>query len=452
MATVESYFGKFVSNLNPDDDAINNASVAHNALRDHLSESELYGECYSDSFLYGSYKRHTAIHDIDDVDVCVLVNIDHTSEDGNPKKVLRKLKKAITEYYSDVEWYDDENTAYNRRSILVKDALPNNPDSQLSLDVIPAVQDPDSDYLLVPDKEIWEWVQTNPKWHIDFSQEMNDASNQEFIKIVKIFKHLKKHHIKNKHPKGFWIETLVWVCYEQGDSMAESFYETLLNIIEKYGSYEKALPKLPDFWMPGETIKTSMELKHFLKFIELLRGIQEDVKDAIDTEDKEYCIAIWRNIFGETHFPKALQEIVKYASSSEEFITEKYSFTEEIDSVYSLKIECYTLLEGQKLFGKQKRIIKSLVKRGTSIKDNSQTIKFERVSNCPTWTQYFWKVRNYWPYAQDNIRWEIWAYTNVSESSNIEHLAYIGTHTVECYAVYQWKIVAKDLFKVTINW
>lgn len=441
MATVESYFEKFVSNLNPDDRAIGNASIAHNGLRDHLSESELYGECYSDSFLYGSYKRHTAIHDIDDVDVCVLVNIDPTSEDGNPKKVLRKLKKAITEYYSDVEWYDDENTAYNRRSILVKDALPNDPNSKLSLDVIPAVQDPNSEYLLVPDKEIWEWVQTNPKWHIDFSQKMNDDSNQEFIKIVKIFKHLKKYHIKNKHPKGFWIETLVWDCYVQGDSMAESLYMTLLNILETYKYNTKSIPDLPDFWIKWETIKTSMELDQFLKFIELLNTIKDEISDAIDADDQEYSIAIWRYVFGELFFPASLSDISK---TTEKSIIDYHK--EEIDFDYKVTIWCEYKTESTSNFTKSENLRKtsriSLFRK--------QWLTFSCKSNCPSWTTYLWKVRNYWV-QDDQIRWQIGEFTNHDSNSNLEHTEYFWTHLVQCYAIYNWVVIAKDLFRVRIE-
>lgn len=414
MATVESYFEKFVSNLNPDPTAITNASTAHTDLRNYLSESELYKDTYSGSFLYGSYRRYTAIHDIDDVDICILVDIDHESEDWTPKKVLRKLKKAVSDYYTDIEWYDDENTGYNRRSILVKDALPNNPDSQLTLDIIPAVQDPDSDYLLVPDKEKWEWVQTNPQWHIDFSQQMNYDSSQEFIKIVKIFKHLKKHHIKNKHPKGFWIETLIWVCYKQGDSMAESFYKTLLNILDTYKYNTTFIPDLPDFWMEWETIKTSMELDHFLKFIELLNTIKDEVNDAINSDDQEYSVAIWRYLFGESFFSASLSNINK---TTEESIIDYYE--EEIDFDYRVTVWCDYKIESTSDFTRNENSRKtsriSLFRK--------QRLTFSHKSNCPSWTTYLWKVRNYW--VQDSqIRWQIGGFTNHDSDSNIEHTEY----------------------------
>ena len=81
MSNIESYFEKLILNINPDDGAIKNASKAHNDLRYHLSESADYKDFYESSFLYGSYRRSTAIYNIDDVDICILVDIDHTSEE-----------------------------------------------------------------------------------------------------------------------------------------------------------------------------------------------------------------------------------------------------------------------------------------------------------------------------------------------------------------------------------
>ena len=122
MTTSESYFRQFVKNISPDDKSSENAKNAHNNLRNHLE----WKTEYKDSFLYGSYKRFTAIHNIDDVDICMLLDIDINSDDWKPKKVLRKLKKDISNYYKIVEWYDDTNTDYNRRSILVKNYIPPN--------------------------------------------------------------------------------------------------------------------------------------------------------------------------------------------------------------------------------------------------------------------------------------------------------------------------------------
>ena len=76
MTTSESYFKQFVKNISPDNESSENAKNAHNNLRDHLE----WKTEYKDSFLYGSYKRSTAIHNIDDVDICMLLDIGFKSK------------------------------------------------------------------------------------------------------------------------------------------------------------------------------------------------------------------------------------------------------------------------------------------------------------------------------------------------------------------------------------
>lgn len=442
MTTSESYFKQFVKNISPDDKSSKNAQNAHNNLRDHLE----WKTEYKDSFLYGSYKRATAIHDIDDVDICMLLDIDINSDDWKPKKVLKKLKKDISEFYSDIIWYDENNTDYNRRSILVKNALPDIEDSELTLDVIPAVET-GYDYLLVPDRELEKWVKTNPKWHINFSQVMNtdENSNWYFISVVKMFKHLKKFHIKNKHPKGFWIETLVWLNYKKQNTLIESFYGILVNILNKFWDY-KDIPNLKDIWLEKETIKTSMEFKDFEKFINLLKNIKDNIDTAINSNEKEFSLNIYRYIFWEEYFPIKLEKEYN-DNSKDEFITKKYQYKEYLDDKYYLNIECKELSQWATLYWKIRQKIK--IPFYSSYNANKKEIKFEYSSNCPQWTIYLWKVRNYWDCAKNDLRWEIWVHTN-SKWTNVESIAYYWTHTVECYGVYNKQIIAKDLFYVNV--
>ena len=146
MSNLENEFEEFLTNINPDPDAVDYAQEAHKPLRDALSKDEDFGEFVVDTFLYGSYRRHTAVGTIKDVDIVLLTNFDEAEE---PKTVLRKLKAALARHYD-----DPENPKYQRRSIRVDDPLPNNPDVEMTLDVIPAIIPTDAESpLKVPDRE-----------------------------------------------------------------------------------------------------------------------------------------------------------------------------------------------------------------------------------------------------------------------------------------------------------
>jgi tRNA nucleotidyltransferase (CCA-adding enzyme) len=134
MAKLNDQFAEFLSNIEPDEDAIKYAQKAHQPVRKHLEEDDDFGEFFEDSFLYGSYARHTAIGEIKDIDIVVLTNFDPNNEDYSPTKVLKKLKTALNKFYKDAD-----NTEYQRKSVKVKDPLPNYPNVYMTLDIIPAI-------------------------------------------------------------------------------------------------------------------------------------------------------------------------------------------------------------------------------------------------------------------------------------------------------------------------
>src|SRR4030066_843010 len=148
MTKLNSLFEQFLSKTEPDKKAIKYAHSAHEPVRDFLEDDEDFGEYFEDSFLYGSYKRHTAVGDIKDIDIVVLTSFDPDNEEDTPQKVLRQLKSALARYYK-----DPENPEYQRRSIRINRPLPNK-NTELTLDIIPASAVSGNDEpLKVPDQE-----------------------------------------------------------------------------------------------------------------------------------------------------------------------------------------------------------------------------------------------------------------------------------------------------------
>ena len=69
-------FKAFLSSIQPGDNDVADARAAHEKVRDQLRTDDEFKEAHKDTFLSGSYARHTAINDINDVDVICLVDID----------------------------------------------------------------------------------------------------------------------------------------------------------------------------------------------------------------------------------------------------------------------------------------------------------------------------------------------------------------------------------------
>ena len=76
---LESHFRGLLQNIEPSPSAVQNAQNAHKELREVLEKDEEIASANPVTFLTGSYARQTAIKDIKDVDVILLIDIDVNS-------------------------------------------------------------------------------------------------------------------------------------------------------------------------------------------------------------------------------------------------------------------------------------------------------------------------------------------------------------------------------------
>lgn len=321
MSKLEAKFDEFLSAIEPNSKAVNYAIKAHEPLRENLSEDEKFSGRFVDSFLYGSYKRHTAIGDIKDVDIVILTNY---SEDDKPNDVLKDLKGALARYYN-----DPENPEYQRRSIRINDPLPGD-DTEMTLDIIPAILVTDKDSpLKVPDREVDAWVDTHPMGHIKHSSTLNKDSYSDgrFVPLVKIIKWWWKYQcsekqpkVKRPKPKGFWLECLVSENFDKlKDNYAEHFVALLQNVYDKYKD-AKDVPELNDPGLNGKKIVTSMDKSEFSKFMDILEESLELSKNALNLDDEAESSEEWQKVFGKK-FP-----LVKKASSNSSSLRKEGSY------------------------------------------------------------------------------------------------------------------------------
>lgn len=141
-----SHFEKFLSTIEPTYYQKSEASTGHTTLRDRLQKDEEYKAFFNDSFISGSYGRHTAIKPINDVDIIIITNHSVYSEIST---VFYFLEKALKRYYS------QEKIRRQKRSVRI--SL-----SYVTMDVVPSITT-DGVYgqLMVPDRNASKWVVTH---------------------------------------------------------------------------------------------------------------------------------------------------------------------------------------------------------------------------------------------------------------------------------------------------
>lgn len=449
MSKLTKQFSDFLSAIEPDNEAIGYASEAHNRVRKHLEEDEKFKEYLEGSFLYGSYKRNTAICEIKDVDIVLLTNFNPDEEENTPQNVLKKLKDAINRHYK-----DSDNQQYQRRSIRVDDPLPEEKAANLTLDVIPAyAPNGDGKPLLVPDRELKEWVPSHPKGHIEKAITLNDEDHGDgmYVPLVKLMKYwwkyqceLRQPDVERPKPKGFWVECLTAENFDQDqESYADHFISVLENISEKYLDVTD-VPELEDPGLQGgEKIKTSMTLDEFQIFMEAISESLELAYKAEAEEDESKSAEIWREIFGEK-FPNVSSDeeksLVGRRDIGEQFISD-FGITENL--THDLKIDAWITRDGFRPF----RL------RGTQVPlQKLRSVEFF-VENCnaPHGCEIRWKVKNYGLEAREkgDLRGQI--YKDGGNKKRSENTKYSGNHYVECYVINNGICIAKDRIDVRIG-
>jgi hypothetical protein len=449
MSKLTKQFDVFLSEIEPGGKAVRFASKAHTRVRDHLASDEKFKQHLRDSFLYGSYKRSTAICEIKDVDIVLLTDFDPNEKENTPQRVLRKVKDALNRHYKDTK-----NQQYQRRSIRVDDPLPEDDDASLTLDVIPAFAPRgDNKPLLVPDRELKKWVPSHPKGHIEHTTALNakDCGNGMFVPLVKIMKYWWKYQceviqpdVERPKPKGFWIECLTGECFDRDQKdYATHFMRVLENLSNKYSDAD-SVPTLEDPGLKnGHTIKTSMTIEEFHTFMDAVNGCLDLAEAALEEEDDYQSGIIWREIFGnEFPLPEQNQSIKSIAHPFPKgFQVGDFSHRQspvELNIIdrgsYSIPIRIKAGLYWGKSDDKiNNRRYKGPFSVGSELPVH-HWIKYEVEGYIPDGYQIYWQVVNTGAHARSQVgglRGEIFR----GERVQWERSRFTGVHWIECYLV-----------------
>lgn len=303
MAKLDSNFTAFLAAIEPDPKAVEHAIDAHTPIRKHLESDDSFKEHVKDTFLYGSYKRHTSTGDIKDVDIVVLTDFDPDKEGNDPQTVLRTLKTAINRHYKDTE-----NQQYQRRSIRVDDPLPEKPEVKLTLDIIPAyAPNGDDQPLRVPDRELKDWVWSHPKGHINYVTTLNDGQHGKgkFVPLAKIVRWWWKHqcevrqpNVERPKPKGFWVEVMAGQFFDQSQSDYGSHFIAVLEKALAHFDSINGMSQLDDPGLRGLPILTSMTQKEYGIFLQTMKESLETAKKALAEPDELSSSILWQKVFG----------------------------------------------------------------------------------------------------------------------------------------------------------
>lgn len=279
-----SDFATYVSSCEPDEDAVGAAKAAHEKVRDQLKTDEATKEAHEETFLSGSYARHTAIHNINDVDVICIVDIDHHKNE--PEVVLSWLKGVLDDYYNE--------TRLQGRSIGVNA-------KGVWLDIVPSTPVYDGGPLWIPDRDAKEWVQSHPKGQITAATDKNKATDGYYVQTVKLIKAWRDRLPTEKSkPKSYILETLVHGTIGYPSSHAHGVVHVLEGIHASYGFYRGmgSVPYIADPGFSSVNVAKRWDSGDFDAFLDQVKPAAETARKALDSSDEAESRRLWRKLFG----------------------------------------------------------------------------------------------------------------------------------------------------------
>lgn len=303
MATLNSLFTTFLSNIEPDEDTRAQAIEAHEPVREWLANHGTFGDSHVETFLAGSYRRKTSVTPIKDVDIVVVCAMSEYDPE-NPQKLLTKLKAAL----DDNKEYKTRTTP-RRRSIQIEL-------SNIDMDIVPTVAPNGTDQsLLIPDRDVTQWFPTNPKGHIAWTQGLNantqtsDTDRGRFVPLVKMVRWWKYERLRGKrHPKGHMMELLAGYYHDpKARNWADVFVAWLERTTSALSIYRQmeTMPTFPDPGLPGQVIKTGMGQADFNRLVDELEATLPLATHARELAENDLTASakVWRQIFGDKFPP-----------------------------------------------------------------------------------------------------------------------------------------------------
>jgi len=174
------------------------ASYYQNLVRDKLKQT-LGG--FQESFLTGSYARHTAIAPLNDIDIFVVIDEErrHDLVEGEPSQCINAVRAAAADALQRMH----RSPIVQRRSVGLKFER-----ADLKIELVPAFRTNLTEVFRIADRHSGQWIYSAPNAHSDLSTLANSRSGGFLKPVIKMLKAWKRMH--DIPLKSFHLEVM---CY-----------------------------------------------------------------------------------------------------------------------------------------------------------------------------------------------------------------------------------------------
>jgi len=426
MTTIEM-FTDFLANLKIDNAASITSkyeeitSALNKKFRDTESKT-------ANSLQVGSYGRWTGIKGISDLDMLYIMPASKWNDykDGKQSKLLDDTKDAISARYP--------RTTVKKDRLVVQVNY-----NGFMVEVQPVFEQDDGSFKYPDTYNSGSWKITKPREEIKAMKEFVDQKNKNLRKLCKMARAW-----KNKSGVGMGgllIDTLAYNFLKSSsdyDNRSTAYYDRMCRDFFKYLSEEPT----KDYYL---ALGSNQRVNVRVNFQRKAKTAYEDSLKAIEAGESSSANKKWKKIFGRP-FPAAeIQESKSSAynyRNTEQFIEDPYT----VDIRYNLTLECEVSQNGFR-----EALLRTMLASKLKLQAKKKLKFYVADINVPGDFILKWKVLNQGTEAErrDCIRGDIVVdkgFRNKEEKTDFN-----GEHIVECYAIQNGVIVAKDRIDVPIQ-
>ncbi len=327
-------------------------------------------------------------------------------EGNGQSALLQEVKNIIKETYDKTNIRADGQVI----DIMFKDG---------TIELVPSFQQQDGNFIYPDSNNGGKWKYTRPLEEIQLAKRAKNDSSDLYNCLCFLLRKWKNH--KGFAFKGLLIDTLVF------NYLNNANYRDLseLNLLRGLYNYLAKEDREKSYWLALGSNQQISNDDHG-KFIYKASQAVEKIKDSDDIQ------TIMKTLFGYNQYNNKAPE--------EEFAEEKFI----VDIQYNISIDCIITQDGYR-----PKKLSDYLKNKWKLKNN-KTLTFSVIeSNVPKElpVKYYWKVRNVGPESIGRERGGIFK----GKKTRVEHSNFNGPHFVECFAVVENIVIARDKISVPID-
>ena len=376
----------------------------------------------SNSLQVGSYGRYTGIKDISDLDMLfILPNECWDTYKENQSYLLQRVKDKLKENFKSTNIRGDGQ--------VVVISFGNQ-----DFEVCPVFQKEDGTFKYPDTNNGGKWKKCNPRDEIESFRELNATRKGHLRRLAKMMRVWRTHN--EIQMSGFLVDTLCYNFFLENDDYDDKSYRSYDELIRDFFRFLEDEGEREFYYAFGSNSKIPVKAQFYKK----VRKSREASENAVDEESFNAKMKEWKKIFGRK-FPNS-DFSKESASTSEMHIENLY----EVKEKYQITIDCK--LKDENLFEK---MLSKIIGNSEKINKNVQLEFYLEESNVPHPFVLKWKVKNSGSEAlkRNCIRGQI--INDDGSHKIIERADFTGEHYVECYAIYQNEVVARDRIQVPID-